>query len=96
MRAIGTPEELEKSVSGKKTVIQLESINDNILKSLNVLPLGNIAVEDNRLIIDVIDPEKENPDILDSIFRAGGRVQLVNIVGSTLEEAYLSLVRPKG
>jgi hypothetical protein len=30
---------------------------------------------------------------LDTIFRAGGHVQSVTVVGSTLEDAYLKLVR---
>ncbi len=93
LRAIGTPEELERSVRGKKTVVQLEQVNDPILTALKELTIGNMAVEGNKLVIDVKDPDRENPDILDAIFKAGGRVQLVSVTGSTLEEAYLKLVR---
>lgn len=93
LRAIGTPEELERSVRGKKTVVQLEQVNDPILTALKELTIGNMAIEGNKLVIDVKDPDRENPDILDAIFKAGGRVQLVSVTGSTLEEAYLKLVR---
>jgi ABC-type multidrug transport system ATPase subunit len=37
--------------------------------------------------------EKENITISDAIFRAGGHIQSVSVVGSTLEGAYLKLVR---
>jgi ABC-2 type transport system ATP-binding protein len=93
LMATGTPQELERSVSGRKTVIQLEQVNDTILTALKKLPLGNIAVDGNTLTIDVTTPEKENISISDAIFRAGGHIQSVTVVGSTLEDAYLKLVR---
>jgi ABC-2 type transport system ATP-binding protein len=93
LMAIGTPEELEKSVQGRKTVIQLEQASDAMLAALRNLPLRNLVVEDNKLTIDVTNPEQENVTILDTIFRAGGHVQSVTVVGSTLEDAYLKLVR---
>jgi ABC-2 type transport system ATP-binding protein len=93
LMAMGTPAELERSVSGRKTVIQLEQTSDAILAALRRLPLGNLAVDGNRLTIDVMDPEKENVAIVDAIVRAGGHVQSVTVVGSTLEDAYLKLVR---
>jgi ABC-2 type transport system ATP-binding protein len=88
-----TPEELERSVSGRKTVIQLEQVSDTILTALKKLPLRNMAVDGNTLTIDVTNPEKENITISDTIFRAGGHIQSVTVVGSTLEDAYLKLVR---
>jgi ABC-2 type transport system ATP-binding protein len=93
LMAIGTPEELEKSVQGRKTVIQLEQAGDAIIAALRKLPLRNLIIDGNKLTIDVTNPEKENVTILDTIFRAGGHVQSVTVVGSTLEDAYLKLVR---
>ena len=91
--AIGTPEELERSVGGRKTVIQLEQVNDAILAALRKLPLGNVASDGNKLTIDVKNPEKENAAIVGAIVGAGGHVQSVSVIGSTLEDAYLKLVR---
>ena len=91
--AIGTPEELEESVWGNKTVIQLEQVTDKILKALYRLSLGNIATDKNKLIIEVVNPEKENPIIVDSIVDAGGQVQYVTKLSPTLEDAYLKFVR---
>jgi ABC-2 type transport system ATP-binding protein len=93
LMAIGSPEELERSVWGNKTVIQLEQMNEKILKALNKLSLNNITTEDNKLIIDVVNPEKTNPIIIDTIVGVGGRIQYVTSLNPTLEEAYLKIVR---
>jgi ABC-2 type transport system ATP-binding protein len=93
LMAIGTPQELERSVGGRKTVIQLEQINDAILTALRNLQLSNISVEGNTVSIDVTNPERENVIISDAIFRAGGHIQSITATGSTLEDAYLKLVR---
>jgi len=93
LMVVGTPQELERSVGGRKTVIQLEKASDAILAALRKLPLGNIIIDGNKLTIDVTDPEKENAAIVDAVVRAGGHVQSVTVVGATLEDAYLKLVK---
>ncbi len=93
LMAVGSPEELERSVSGRKTVIQLDRVTDTVLDALKALPLGNVAVEGTRLAIEVAHPEEENPAIVAAIVAAGGRIQNLAVIGSTLEEAYLKLVR---
>ena len=91
--AVDTPENLIQSLSGTKTVIQLEAINDDIMMAVEKLKPGKVEIIDNKLSISVIDPELENPDILKAIIIAGGRIQLVNEVKSNLEEVYLKYVR---
>ena len=93
LMALGTPQELERSVSGRKTIIQLEQVSDLILAALKKVTVRNISVDGNKLSIDVVDPDKENGTFVDAIVRAGGHIQSVNVVGSTLEDAYLNLVR---
>ena len=95
LRAMGTPAELERSVRGRVTVIQLEQSNDAVLAAVKKLGLGDVLAEGNKVTISTADPEKENATILDAVFRAGGRIQSVNVVGSTLEDAYLKLVRER-
>ncbi len=91
--AVDTPENLILSLSGTKTVIQLETINNKIINAVEKVKPGKVEVSDNKLIINVIDAELENPDIFQAIETAGGRVQLVNEAKSTLEEVYLKYVR---
>ena len=93
LMATGTPDELEGSVRGRRTVIRLEKTNDAILAALKQLQIGSVSVDGNRLTIDVKEPDKENPPIVQAIVQAGGRVQSVTVGGSDLEDAYLKLVR---
>jgi len=93
LMAVGTPEELERSVSGRKTVIQLREVNEAILSSLRRLDLKNLVTEGNKLTVDVVNPAQENPDIVSAIVGARGRVETVTVSSSTLEDAYLKLVR---
>jgi ABC-2 type transport system ATP-binding protein len=93
LMAIGTPEELEYSVGAKKTVIQLDEVNDTILSALNKISPGKVSRDDSKLTIELANPNKENPAIVRAIVEAGGNVQTVSISASSLEDAYLKLVR---
>ena len=93
LRAIGTPDELERSVHGRSTVITLEQVNDAVLNSLKKLSLRNLTVDGNKVTFDVVDPDKENSPVVESLVLAGGHVRAINVVGSTLEDTYLKLVR---
>src|SRR5438128_5511612 len=93
LMAVGTPEELERSVTGRKTVIQLERVDEAVLNALKKLSIGKMFKDDNRITIHVVDPGKENPAIVRAIVEAGGNVQSVSVLGSTLEDAYLKLVK---
>ena len=92
LRVIGTPKELEESLWGKKTVIQLEQVTESILTALGSLVNRKIVRDKNRIIIDVVNPEIENPGIVDAIVGAGGHVQYVTELSPTLEDAYLKFV----
>jgi len=93
LHAIGTPKDLEQKVRGKKTIVSLEHVNNKILVALKSLPLKNLTIDGNKVIFDVIDPDKENWAAVEAMVFAGGHVNLVNVVGSTLEDVYLKLVR---
>lgn len=93
LMAVGTPEELERSVRGKRTVIQLRQVNYAVLDALKRLNVRNLTKDDNKLTVDVVEPEEENPVMVDAIVAAGGKIQSVFVLGSSLEDAYLKLVR---
>jgi ABC-2 type transport system ATP-binding protein len=94
LRAIGTPQELERSVSSRKTVIGLEQqVNDAVLEALKKLALKNLSIDGDTITFDVEDPDKENSPAVGAIVLAGGHVRSINVVGSTLEDTYLKLVR---
>lgn len=95
LMAIGTRKELERLVGTKRTVIQLEQVNEIILSALKKLSLAGMTNDESKITIEQIYPENENPPILATIMQAGGRIQSVTVLGSTLEDAYLELVKRK-
>jgi ABC-2 type transport system ATP-binding protein len=94
LMAIGSPEELEGSVRGKKTVIQLKQVSDAVLDALRRLNVRNLTrADNNKLTVDVVKPEDENPVMADAIVGAGGKIEAIFVQSSSLEDAYLKLVR---
>lgn len=91
--AVGSPEELRESLWRRKTVVQLEHVDDAIVSAIRRIGPWAIEVVDNKIVIGVSNPEKENPDIVNAIGAVGGRVQFVTEVRPTLEDVYLKLVR---
>ncbi len=53
----------------------------------------NVRVNDNKLILDIDNPEKDNPEVVRAIVGAGGSIQYVTELRSTLEDVYLKLIR---
>jgi ABC-2 type transport system ATP-binding protein len=93
MLAVGTLDKLGESLSGrKKTIVQVDRINDAIIAAIGRLGL-KAEVAGNRLVIDVTSPEKENPDIAEAVIAAGGRVESMSSQSPSLEDVYLKLVR---
>ena len=89
--AINTPQQLEKSFSGNKIVIQLKEVNESIVDAVKKLKPKNLTVEGNKIIIGV-DPLEENPDFVKAIVSAGGHVQSATELNPDLEETYLKIV----
>jgi ABC-2 type transport system ATP-binding protein len=68
-------------------------VNEAILDSLKMLQIKNLVREGNKLTVDVENPAEENPEMVSAIVAAGGRVETVTVTSSSLEDAYLKLVK---
>jgi ABC-2 type transport system ATP-binding protein len=90
---IGSPEKLRESLLGKKSVVEVDAVTDNILKSIKSLGFEQISVDNNKMTIDVNDPRKDNPSIIRAIQDAGGLVQSITELLPSLEDIYLKKVR---
>jgi ABC-2 type transport system ATP-binding protein len=94
LMATGTPEELEGLVGHKKALIELEKSSDEVLAALKKqFPDSQIAVDRSKLTIDMAGADRQIPDVVEAVVRAGGRIRYAGVVGSTLEDTYLKLVR---
>ena len=90
---VNTPEQLEKTTWGSRTVIQVEEINDSILAAVKKLAPQDFGVEENRITLTLSDPQKENPNFVQAIVSAGGRIQYVTQLNPGLEETYLKVIQ---
>ena len=91
--AVDTPERLRQSLWETKTVIQLESVSNAIVTAVKRLGSWQTEVTGNKLIVSVSNPEHDNPDIVEAVGKACGRIQFITQIAPTLEDIYLKLVR---
>ncbi len=92
--AVNTPEQLEATTWGtSKTVFQVEEVNGQILEAVRKLNPRDMDVKDNKIILVLADPLKQNPDVVQQIISAGGRIQYVTQLNPSLEETYLKVIQ---
>ncbi|HKM59346.1 MAG TPA: DUF4162 domain-containing protein [Candidatus Bathyarchaeia archaeon] len=85
---------MEHSLYNRRTIIHLEDVSDATVAAVKVLGMvKNLRVTDNKLILDIDNPEKDNPEVIRAIVKAGGNIQYVTELRSTLEDVYLKLIR---
>ena len=72
----------------------MESVTDPVLAAVKKLSVvKNVRTNENKLILEMDDPEKDNPQVVRAVVKAGGEVQFVTELRSSLEDVYLKLVR---
>ena len=91
--AVDTPQNLEKAISSKKTIIVLENMSDDILQAVKSRHPRYMEVNGNSLLLEMADPQTETPAMVNSIVAAGGKIRSVNESGASLEDVYLKLIR---
>jgi ABC-2 type transport system ATP-binding protein len=89
----GSPQELRQSLTGRKVKFQLQHLDDAVVSAVKKMGYQIEEVTGNSIVINLKDPEREDPAILRSVQNAGGSVVFVTEVGSSLEDVYLKLVK---
>ena len=51
-----------------------------------------VEVVGDRSIVEVDDPDRENPDIAEAVIAAGGRIRELTQLSPSLEDVYLKLI----
>jgi ABC-2 type transport system ATP-binding protein len=91
---VDTPKNLERSLYNRKTILHLEAVTPGVLDAVKSLPaVKNVKVNENRLVLDMDNPERDNPGLVRAVVEAGGNIQYVTELRSTLEDVYLKLIR---
>jgi ABC-2 type transport system ATP-binding protein len=92
--AIDSPKNLERSLYNRKTIVHMEAITNEVLAAVkNLNSVKNVRSSDSKLILDMDNPEKDNPELIRTIIAANGNIQYVTELKSTLEDVYLKLIR---
>ena len=91
---IGSPESLARGLQTRETVIHLQHVNSKLLASVEKLhAVKHARTVDNQLILGMDEPERDNPEVVRTIVEAGGRIQYVTELRSTLEDVYLKMIK---
>jgi ABC-2 type transport system ATP-binding protein len=92
--AVDSPKNLERSLYNRKTIVHLKQVTDSVLAAVEKLgSIKNVRVSENKLILDIDDPEAANPEVVRAIVEADGNIQYVTELRSTLEDVYLKLIK---
>ncbi len=91
---VDSPKILERSLYNPKTIVHLDGVTGAFSSAVEKLSfVKNVRISDNKLILDIDNPERYNPAVVRAIVGAGGNVQYVTELRSTLEDVYLKLIR---
>lgn len=91
---VGTPRELESNLFGRHTVVRLEKCSEELAEAVRRrLGSRHVEVRGNELVIEVDDPDRENPAIAEALVAAGGRIRSLSQPEASLEDVYLKLIR---
>jgi ABC-2 type transport system ATP-binding protein len=91
---LDTPSNLRRSVFGRKIVVHLRSADDRMAEELRRLPFVREAARvDNKLVVNLDDPEADNPELIRFLVNAGADLVFVGELRHSLEDVYLQLVR---
>jgi ABC-2 type transport system ATP-binding protein len=95
--ALDTPQKLRQRLFRRQIVVQLASVPEDVIEQVSRLPfVRRIEPGEKEIRVELDDPEKNRPELVQRIVEAGGRVMSVLEEQHSLEEVYLSLVRESG
>ena len=91
--ALDTPQALRQKLYGRASVFHLAQNGADFQKSVETLPfIQSVQAVDNKLVIQLDEPEKYNPDIIRYMVGLGADIQFVGELRRTLEDVYLQLM----
>jgi ABC-2 type transport system ATP-binding protein len=91
---VDTPANLRSQLFGRRVVFHLANSNETMASLIQALPFVREAkVIDNKLLVNLDDPETHNPEIIRTLVGAGAEIQFVGELRHSLEDVYLQLVK---
>lgn len=91
--ALDTPKALRQKLYGRASVFHLGQKCEVFQAGLEALPfVQSVQAVENKLVIQLDDPEQSNPDIIRHLVGQGADIQFVGELRRTLEDVYLQLM----
>ena len=90
---VGNPKQLARGLFARTINITLQKIPPTLLKQIASLKFVSEArVSGKQLILNVSNPEEDNPLVIDWLLKQGLQVQFVSEAEHSLEDVYLKLI----
>ncbi len=91
---VDTPTRLRASVFGRKVIFHLRVADETIADVVRKLPfVRDVKVVENKLVVNLDEPETRDPEVVRSLVKAGADIQFVGELRHSLEDVYLQLVK---
>jgi ABC-2 type transport system ATP-binding protein len=92
--ALDTPSALRRKLYGRTSVFHLRKATKKHVEALQAQSkVQEVSKIDNKLLVTLDDPEKQNPALVRSLVEAGADVEFVGELRRTLEDVYLKLIQ---
>jgi ABC-2 type transport system ATP-binding protein len=89
----GTPAKLKDAAYGRRIIVRLEQMMTPVYRAVSRLDVvGDVCQEDDRMILEVSDPDRDCADVVNAIVAAGGRILSVGELRHSLEDVYIKLL----
>ncbi len=91
--ALDTPAALRRELYGRSVVFHLRQNAADFVEIVRALPVVHkVEPVDNKLVLQVEDPEANNPALVRALVGAGADIRFVGELRRSLEDVYLRLV----
>jgi ABC-2 type transport system ATP-binding protein len=95
--AVDSPSNLERHHFKRRVEVRAQGVTGDILNGLKELPfVKDLTVEGKSIIIDMENPEENNPRIAEFLVKSGAKLQFMSEVKHSLEDVYLKLIKGVG
>jgi ABC-2 type transport system ATP-binding protein len=92
--ALDTPANLRRQLFGRTVVFHLTDVDEKYTEVVGSQDFVQSAkMIDNKLVVNLDDPETHNPALIRELVRLGADIQFVGELRRTLEDVYLRLVK---
>ncbi len=92
--AVDTPAALRQRLYGRKVVFHLRELNQKFVKVVSALPfVKEVRAIGEKLVLSLENPDRDNPEIVRCLVKAGADIQFVGELRHSLEEIYLETLR---